>query len=905
MASFSKASQEAFRALKPWLGFTNLKNENPEERRWISQPSLSSGSTTLLGSERSRSVQTSDYRHVPPTSPAKDKAWSKKLRSVASFFYPEDEESMKGSSFECSPKTPERRNPRSPLRALSWNKSSTKSRRDLKRRLHNNVPLLDKSMDDSPTRKTIEIAPVLNVDIPTHTLNEATMKDPFRSVNVDVDYPYDSHAVRHSENRAKKPMIGPAFIWPELKLKDTHEIKMDCLSPGCLGLEGPYTVEPAHRYRDEKESTGLLGFEPATVERVSRVQGLDAADDKGYASDVESNNELESPEANVSPVARAPPVFNDASISYYDSQALRVRFGSTTLPRGNVPMTRHSQKPESIDSRTPISPLESAPVSTQGSPGSPTTPRKSLSLKKSLDYLRVRIVKPFISSQKESATNLLRSPSYAYDADAELSESSLPLPSMGPREEWEKMRLERNKRYVETINTSPAISNAELSNSPHSNCSAIEASHDDSLTTNKVDFHQPDYKRKCGGGHLRFAIEAIERPNADQILHDNSKSSSPLNIGLEREDSGVFLNRGMPRTPSHITTRSMKPTDTLNQSRHVSATSVFRQAWDLLEGDLLPFADICDPYQAALTAAGLTHDPTSQPRYFCASGTSDDDSVFEGQTLQGLSELAEADYQVKQSPSHIVPREILTEKKEFLRGFGAFTDSELPRDAPMQVATHPDPPDKLKKVPFRPKPKPFALFRQNQSPEGPPETNAAVGDVETSPKAIVLEPHVSPVPASAEMALEEAGGWATKLASTSKAEQDLISFSERTQSPHSSNPSEKQKEDSPYFESGFFIMPNDSAFWHDRNLTPLPPPLSPLLEPSTHPLASEKDAKAASKSSPTGREQLGLVKHLEERGARSLMQLVYNLEAESEDEESQADWISESEISRNNTISID
>ena len=908
MASLSKASQEALRALKPWLGFANRKNKNSEERDLLSQPSFSSGSTTLLGSERSRSVQTGDWKHGSLISHAQDKGWSKTLRSVVSLFYVEEEGGVQNSSLNCSPKTPERKNPRSPLRALSWNKSSTKSRRSLRTRDQDNVPVHDKSANSSPTWKTPERAPRLDIKIPNHSLNETIARNQYTNQKTQANDQDDLHAVKNSDTDSKNPMLGPTLIWPRSELRNTHETKVDRFPSNITFLEDPYLEHSANGYQDEKQSTGLLRFEPTSFDEAPNVQGLDAAEDKGYASDVESNNELESLKAGVCPALRATSSFDNTSRSRYDSPALQVRFSSSASPQEKAaPKARHSRQSEGSDSGRPISPIGLVEGPIQGLPTSPKNPRKSLSLRKSLDYLRNRIVRPFTSSQKEMASNLRRLPSYAYDADAELSEPSPPLPSMGPRGEWEKMRSERNQRYIETIKSASATSDGKSSFQPHQSRSTLGVSPSDSPAVCKVDLEQPSYERKLDDGLLRFAIEAIERPNADQIQDDESKSSSSLDPGFQREDSGLPFAGGKPRTPSYNITRGEETMDPFNQSRQVSSTSVFRQAWELLEGDLLPFADVYDPYQAALTAAGLTSGAASQSRFSGASGVSDDDSLYSSQPSRELFRSTEAKLPDERLPSHIVPGEIWTENRESLEGPGASTSGKSPEYAPIQAAPHSDLLDKMKGLPLRPKLTLLTTFGQAQPLEQSQEHNATTDDAGISQTAALLRPRVCPTKAPVDMTLREVGGWAIQSAYAPKTDPDSVLLSEQIQSPHSSSLSEQRRPGSPYFESGFFIMPNDSAFWHDRDFAPLPPPLSPLLDTDTDPLITKEDTKAASSSSSGSREQLGLVKHLQEKGARNLMQLVYNLEAEAEaeDKDQDGDWVSESEVSRNDTISID
>ena len=109
-------------------------------------------------------------------------------------------------------------------------------------------------------------------------------------------------------------------------------------------------------------------------------------EDKGYCSDIEDNNELESPHV----------------------------IDSATVEKPRLPHVPY---------------------------------RRSLGFHKSIDNIRERMTKS-LKISRNSGVNALHSP--AYDADAELSEQD--PPSMGNREDWDRTRLERNKRYIEAIN---------------------------------------------------------------------------------------------------------------------------------------------------------------------------------------------------------------------------------------------------------------------------------------------------------------------------------------------------------------------------------------------------------------------------------------------------------------------
>ena len=918
MDSFSGASHEIWRALKPSSWGTDHKRDPSEQRHWLSQPSFFSGSTTLLGSDRSPSVYLEDPKRALATPQAQHGTVSRTLRSVASLFYVREDEEFSEPLFDQSPKTPERKSHRSPLKALSWSKSSSKSRRSLQGRARDYVPVTDTYVDPSPKPAVRDQAPVLDVEIPNHALVGERQEVPFRIADIGKDSPQASFVDQGSGGSLEKPILVSKFIWPDWAIKPLQEASLGRSAPEFAGLEDPYLDPPAGLGAANEDDKANQDYEPTmlfTAEGL-HAEGIDSADDKGYASDIESNDEIETIKPAVNSPIRANRAFGTPSSSRYSHEALRVHFGSTASPhekgsRGqeNLHQLLHNKH----GSSNAVSQTTEVAVLTD--PASPTTSRRSLNLRKSLDYLRTKIVKSFTSIQRDSANSSPRLPSCSYDADAELSEPSPPPPSMGSRHEWNKIRQERHKRYVDTINSGPLTESDEGSNKElQLSRSPTRGPLNYSPAAGGIDPQQGDADRAFYIGRLRYAIEAIERRNADEIELTTSASHSPHHATPDRRDSGISWDCMSPETATLSPIPNSDFAMPIDPPRHVSSTTVFRQGWGLLERDLLPSADTYDPYQAALIAAGLSQDLASESASNYAPFGSNEKSVLMEEIIEHPSRFAQASVLDKQPPPSFTRKKFSPGSRPPDVGLRAISGDDISLcDLGETVITLPGP-DSPKPLPFRPKP---AVPFPKEEAAIIPELNEAIvvrKSAELIDLTTVFEPRPSRDQVPMEQTMSEDSSGATPSWHTPKGERE-ITLSKMSSSPrrrriglqHSagiSSTDNRMKRDYDRFEDVECMISNEDRVAHDEDVkSPQPTSFSfpsiPLKENDPPRPPKENGYHGSSYD----REPKGLMRHLEERGARRLMQLVYNLENEAADED-EADF-SGSEISRYDTISID
>ena len=171
MASLTRASQEAFRTIKPWIGL-GRRRENDDQPAWRS--SFSSVAVTLVGSDHTENIPPNKESQRETLNHDGRKGWSKTLRSVASFFYIDQQESEDEPDFwfTSQHEIPERK--RTPHKAMTWHRSSprlTGSARDSRsHKCKHNAS----DFSISPSRIVQNETPTLNVPIPTYSLRRKT-----------------------------------------------------------------------------------------------------------------------------------------------------------------------------------------------------------------------------------------------------------------------------------------------------------------------------------------------------------------------------------------------------------------------------------------------------------------------------------------------------------------------------------------------------------------------------------------------------------------------------------------------------------------------------------------------------------------------------------------------------------
>ena len=565
MASLSKASQEVLRTLKPWFRFGGTQNESEERPRSSWSASNYSGSTTLLGSERSPSVDAGKPgQHSPHASSKGYKGFSKTLRSVVSLFHIEEEDQENEDPlFTCGLRTPEKQSPRPALKTLTWSRSLTKSRRSLGRRDHGKVSA--EIVDSSPSPASIyqEARPVLRVDIPNCSLGGEVSE---------IISPAISAASPGSHPEVHKDSDDP-FVSTQAKSQS-----------------GAIVSAPAF------ELFSLRADLPAVSD--------DSNGDRGYASDVESNIEAE-PSKSVA--YKASPTVSKVgfpTIDQHNDQAPRVHFGTRESPRRDT-IRDYVATPKLLTNE--MGSVDSSPDPPKKVPPLPL--HRVFSLRRSLDQLHTKIAGAIHSSEKpESEAHRL--PSYTYDADAENSESSPPAPNMGSKADWGRLRSSRNKRYADAIaddisteSDNVVDDSLRLSRSPSRRPEDTPAA---SSTTN---LGAVGIARIFYTGALRYAVEAIERPSAMVLEDEESLRIPPAASQMNRRDSGVFLESDalvLPQTLALNPSNGPIAAYHSEQHRHVPSTSTMsHDEWSIPRNDSLQGFDAQDPYEAGLRAAGF------------------------------------------------------------------------------------------------------------------------------------------------------------------------------------------------------------------------------------------------------------------------------------------------------------
>ena len=612
MASFSKASQDILKALRPWLGFGQPQGKGEGEGEGGGGPprtrsgSINSASTTLLGSERSPSVDASKDAQSPSQTPNKHfKSRSKSLRSVASLFHIEEEKVLEVQDplFEWGMKTPDRKGSRPALKTLTWSMSSTRSRRSLRTRTRGALTCDAGAIPPSATSTSQEPPPVLDVDIPQPSFGEAQpRKEPTAGEST-----ADLATSGDSMNEANK-MKQQNMLWATREPEVLPVEIVGSLSKMLVDLDDPYVDKPLI----PPENPLLTGQNSTGSKRVQNSEGLttpisDISDDRGYSTDVESNVEGDTPKSNTQCAKSSESNPVAPSTCDQNVQGLRVHFAATTSPH-RVPTQDAVVSPGIL--RGDSGSIDSSPdavkkLSPSKSALNSSLPRTS-SLRKSLGQLHTKIA-GIVHAAGKLETH--RQPTHTYDADAENSESSPPAPSMGSKSDWSRLRTERTKRYHEAISRDLLKRSEEvpdyvpqLSRSP----SCRSENKTTAIGAVSVDAAQP--VRKFYRGSLRYAVEAIERLSAAELEDEALNCSSGPNPHFDRRDAKVVLDGGLSltQTSSSGPDSGPKAVQGTEEHRHVSSTSVVsRQSWRSVGNDSLPSLDSQDPYEAGMRAAGF------------------------------------------------------------------------------------------------------------------------------------------------------------------------------------------------------------------------------------------------------------------------------------------------------------
>lgn len=200
-------------------------------------------------------------------------------------------------------------------------------------------------------------------------------------------------------------------------------------------------------------------------------------------------------------------------------------------------------------------------------PSPPSKARSTLHRSQSIRKGLHRLQHTLTGSFKSRPGLRPRVPSYASDADAENSEGSPPCPSMGSRHEWQARRIDRNRRYAEAVADRPPTEDDSESGESLRLSRSPTRKPTDQKGNNLTVAH--DMGRRSDTGNLRYAVEANERRNAEELSVRN------LRYAIEAID---------------------RP----------SATEL-EEDGDTRAGErrMIPLPDPQDPYEAALVAAGL------------------------------------------------------------------------------------------------------------------------------------------------------------------------------------------------------------------------------------------------------------------------------------------------------------
>ena len=167
MASLTKASQEAFRAIKPWFGL-GQRNESEHRPAWRS--SFSSGAATLVESDHAETSFANGAFQQRNLKYDTRRSWSRTLRSVASLFYVNELDSDDELAFDSTYKLEALKQEQTPRKILSRTWSPAKSTGDVRSSRFRKSKRRSGDTPASPPQVVQDEAPTLDVPIPSYSL---------------------------------------------------------------------------------------------------------------------------------------------------------------------------------------------------------------------------------------------------------------------------------------------------------------------------------------------------------------------------------------------------------------------------------------------------------------------------------------------------------------------------------------------------------------------------------------------------------------------------------------------------------------------------------------------------------------------------------------------------------------
>ena len=396
----------------------------------------------------------------------------------------------------------------------------------------------------SPRSEKIAIDSPVSPDlspIPSNYIEEPApvLRVPIPDARLNEDSPDRVSAIRTASN-AKVPWPSPASI--------------------AVGSEDLYID------RDDLSTRIRLFLNSTLADSACQKANTSCRDDKGYAAESESGAEPSDGEA-ISPlveqhVTSGPSEPTTLSIGYPQvTPRVRLDDGSGS-PRNFKPPPRSS----SIMSASPV-------VRSQLSSGRPET--------------------------KQGGSRL---PSYMYEADAEVSETSPEVtPSMGSRAIWERARADRSQRYLAAIgdNVDKDTGSSIKVNIPESRPGSPESLEGNGSPKFKAigeQIRRPPYPT----GALKYAVEAAERQSGanlidgeDDILSldlGDQASTSMLSMRLTVDEIMALGQASNPKAEENLGSIYDSETDVSDNCHSLQSTA----------------PQLEDAFEAGLRAAGLS-----------------------------------------------------------------------------------------------------------------------------------------------------------------------------------------------------------------------------------------------------------------------------------------------------------
>ncbi|KAG8530027.1 uncharacterized protein KY384_005509 [Bacidia gigantensis] len=471
MASLTKASHEALRSFLPWFSSHKTHEKDHGDRR-PSQDSQSSKSTvpTSLGtSDSSQGGGGVDQDEELKRKKRQGDGWSSTLRVVASVFYVDPEEVMIDQNTPLSssrPQTPSRQLARSPRKSLTWSRSSLEMSRSFKSVRSSMSVRRGKASPVTPSRIVQKEAPTLDVAIPDNSFCERSGFDLAAGVCGLNDPP-------------------TLFLAPSLeKIVENHCRGKQASSsqksslPAALALEDPYVDDAPKSQQDTIKSGISWTYTPRPID-------FPGEDNEGYVTDVESNTQdHQSKESSGS---------TSFMIGYPEQFSQLSPCKSLGKQKSSSPEPLDLGKNKRLPARFPL--------------------RKRLSMKKSLSRLHTVIA----SSLSTSKAGINHSPSGEHDDSTDISDLSPLAPSMGSREQLIQARQERDKKYTHAMMDTTSTESDDESKQGLELARASCAKSQQPAEPGHLDQAEVLVNRPFFTGDLRYAVEAIERANADEM----------------------------------------------------------------------------------------------------------------------------------------------------------------------------------------------------------------------------------------------------------------------------------------------------------------------------------------------------------------------------------------------------